>query len=215
MTGRGHEPVQREPARASLAGRSDVQYAERRARCAGMVARPRFHRVAAWAVAAAVLVGNPLFGLGAEEPHFGAKELRAAVEGTWRLTVRMADGAEQGIAFTIAQGGAVAGTHASNRALVQPAAACGTRTLVKPAGACADETYMPLEVTLLVPWAQRRQEPGELMVEGTRFQNGYLSVSLASVRVSATILPNGRVQSVSSHSDDHPGLSSTLVRISR
>jgi hypothetical protein len=130
-----------------------------------MAARPRFHRVAGWAVAAVVLVCNPLFGLGAEEPHFGAKELRAAVEGTRRLTLRTVDGAEQTIAFTIVQGGPAAGTHASNRALVQPAAACGTRTLVKPAGACVDETYMPLEVTLLVPWARQRQEPGQLMVE--------------------------------------------------
>lgn len=178
-------------------------------------ARPRFHRVASWAVAAAVLVLDPLFGLGAEEPHFGAAELRAAVEGTWRLTVRMADGTEEGIAFTIAQGSAVTGTHASNRALVRPAAACGTRTLVKPAGACADETYMPLEVTMLVPWARQRQEPGQLMVEGTRFQRGTLSVSLASLRVNATILPDGRVHAVSSTSDDYPGLSSTLVRISR
>jgi hypothetical protein len=171
--------------------------------------------VAGWAVAAAVLVCNPLFGLGAEEPHFGAKELRAAVEGTWRLTLRTVDGAEQTIAFTIAQGGPAAGTHASNRALVQLAAACGTRTLVKPAGACADETYMPLEVTLLVPWARPRQEPGQLMVEGTRFQYGYLSISLASLRVGATILPDGGVHSVRSYSDAYPGLSSTLVRISR
>jgi hypothetical protein len=129
---------------AGIAARSDVQYAARFARCAGMAARPRFHRVAAWAVAAAALVCNPLFGLGADEPHFGAAELRAAVEGTWRLTDRTADGAEQTIAFTIAQGSAIAGAHASNRALVQPAAACGTWTLVKPAGACGDETYMPL-----------------------------------------------------------------------
>jgi hypothetical protein len=178
-------------------------------------ARPRFHRVAGWTVAAAVLVCNPLFGLGAEDPHFGAAELRAAVEGTWRLTVTTADGAEQTMAFTIAQGGAAAGTHASNHALVQPAAACGTRTLVKPAGACADETYMPLEVTLILQGARQRQAPGQLSVEGTHFQYGYLSVRLANLRVSANILPDGGVDSVRSYSDAYPGLSSTLVRISR
>lgn len=53
------------------------------------------------------------------------------------------------------------------------------------------------------------------MVESTRFQYGYLSISLASVRVSATILPDGRVHSVSSYSDAYPELSSMLVRISR
>jgi hypothetical protein len=162
-----------------------------------------------------VLIFNPLFGLGAEEPHFGAAELRAAVEGTWRLTVRTADGLELTMPFIIAQGSAVAGTHASTRALVQPAAACGTRTLVRPAGACADETHMPLEVTLILPGGWLRQEPGQLFVEGTRFRYGYLSVHLANLRVDATIQPDGGVHSVRSTSDAYPGLSSTLVRISR
>jgi hypothetical protein len=74
---------------------------------------------------------------------------------------------------------------------------------------------MPLEVTLILQGGWQRQEPGQLFVEGTRFRFGYLSVRLANLRVDAIIQPDGGVRSVRSTSDGYPGLSSTLVRISR
>ena len=69
-------------------------------------------------VGLAVLVLNPVFGvLGG--PRFGAEELRAAVEGTWRLTVRGEDGAARTVTFRIAQGREVEGGHASAHALIR------------------------------------------------------------------------------------------------
>jgi hypothetical protein len=166
-------------------------------------------------VGVAVLVLNPVFGV-LDRPSFGAEELRAAIEGTWRLTVRDEDGAERTVTFRLAQGSEVEGGHASARALVRPAAACGRRTLVKSAGACRDHTWMPLEVTLIAEGGERPQaETGELLVFGTRFDHALLEVSVAELRVSASVTPAGEVRSVSSLGDAGRALSSTLVRIAR
>ena len=163
----------------------------------------------------AALVLNPVFGVLAG-PSFGADELRAAVEGTWRLTVRGDDGAARTVTFRLAQGSEVEGEHASAHALVRPAAACGRRTLVKSAGACLDSTRMPLEVTLLADGGQRREaEGGELRVMGTQFDHALLSVRVAELEVSASVTPAGEVQSVSSSGDAGQQLPSTLVRIAR
>lgn len=181
------------------------------------MATPRWQiRIGVCAVVGlAVLVLNPVFGVLAGT-SFGADELRAAVEGTWRLTVRGDDGAARTVTFRIAQGSEVEGGHASARALIRPAAACGRRTLVKSAGACLDETRMPLEVTLLADGGQRREaEAGEFWVIGTRFDQARLSVRVAEFRVSARVTPAGEAQSVSSSDDTGRELPSTLVRIAR
>ena len=167
------------------------------------------------AVAVAVLVLNPVFGV-FSEPGFGAEELRAAVEGTWRLTVRGADGSEQAVMFRLAQGSEVEGGQSSARALVRPAAACGTRTLVRTAGACGDVTRMPLEVRLIAQGVARRQaEPGEFVVLGTEFRDGQLRVTVGDVRLSAGVTARGEVVGVSSHGTAGRELASTLARIAR
>jgi hypothetical protein len=166
-------------------------------------------------VGLAVLVLNPVFGV-LGRPSFGAEELRAAVEGTWRLTVRGGEGAAQTVTFRLAQGSKVEGEHASAHALVRPAAACGDRTLVKTAGACRDVTRMPLEVTLIADRDERRQaEAGELMVVGGSFDWADLQVRVAELQVSARVTPAGEVRSVSSLGDAGRELPSTLVRIAR
>jgi hypothetical protein len=167
-------------------------------------------------VGLAVLVLNPVFGVLAG-PSFGAEELRAAVEGTWQLTVRGEVGAARTVTFRLAQGSEVEGGHASARALIRPAAACGHRTLIKSAGACKYGTRMPLEVTLIAEGGERRQaEAGELLVFGTRFDQGLLRVPVAELEVSASVTPAGEVRSaVSSLGDAGRALHSTLVRIAR
>lgn len=165
-------------------------------------------------VGVAVLVLNPVFGV-LGRPSFGAEELRAAVEGTWRLTVRGEDGART-VTFRLAQGSEVEGGHASAHALVRPAAACGHRTLIKSAGACKYSTRMPLEVTLIAEGGEQRQaEASEAVVFGTRFDQAFLQVSVAELWVEASVTPAGEVRSVSSLGDAGRALSWTLVRIAR
>ena len=166
-------------------------------------------------VGLAVLVLNPVFGvLGG--PRFGAEELRSAIEGTWRLTVRGEGGTAQTVTFRLAQGREVEGGHASAHALIRPAAACGGRTLVRTAGACLDVTRMPLEVTLIADRGERRQaEAGELLVVGETFDRADLEVRVDDLRVSAQVAPDGEVRSVSSLGDAGRALPSTLVRIAR
>ena len=166
-------------------------------------------------VALAALVLNPMCGV-FSGPDFGAEELRAAVEGTWRLTVATGDGAERTVTFALVQGAKA--VHADgSRTLVRSAAACGTRSLVRTAGACMDLTRMPVEVALLVDGERRPQpEPGELMVIGTRFDHGKLSFEVADLRVTATITPRGEALGAASLAPDgHPAPQSRLVRIAR
>jgi hypothetical protein len=173
-----------------------------------MAAARRQLRVLVLAVVGlAALVLSPVFGvLGG--PSFGAEALRAAVEGTWRLTVRGEGGAAQTVTFRLAQGpeqgSGVEGGHASAHALI------------RPAGACMDETRMPLEVTRIADRGERRQaEAGELLVFGETFDRADLEVRVADLRVSARVTPAGEVQSVSSLGDAGRELPSTLVRIGR
>src|SRR5262249_39398906 len=133
-------------------------------------------------------------------PSFGAAELRAAVEGTWRLTVRGEDGTEQTVTFRLAQGSEAEGGHASARALVRPAAAGGTRSRVRRAGACMDVTRMRVEVTRIAEGGEpQRVEPGEFMVFGNEFHLGELRISIAEVHVSARVTPGGEARDVSSY----------------
>ncbi|HEX8112363.1 MAG TPA: hypothetical protein VF516_31745 [Kofleriaceae bacterium] len=172
-------------------------------------------RMLAVVVGLAVMVFNPEYGV-FSGPSFGAAELRAAVEGTWRLTVRGEDGTSRSVTFRLAQGSEVEGKHAAVHALVRPAAACGRRSLVKPAGACVDVTRMPLEVTLVADGGERRQaEPGEFVVDGSAFHQGELEVRVAELRVRASVTPAGEVQDVSSVGPARRALPSTLVRIAR
>ena len=184
----------------------------------------RFVRWAAAAVVgAAVLVLSPwyLFGY-----HFDADDLRAAVEGTWQLTVTPPGAPAEALMFRLVQGREASGdeadagvgeTHAVRRGpgLVRPSDACGHRSLVRTAGACMDVTEMPLEVTLFaaVPRPGEAMRGG-FMVDGTRFEAGWLTVAIGDVSVQARVAPGGKVQQVSSRrgQDEMPA---TLVRIAR
>jgi hypothetical protein len=172
-------------------------------------------------IALGVLVLNPVFGvLSGPDYEFGAAELRAAVEGTWQLTIAAPGAPQRTITFTLAQGAEPAEPHAAWH-LVRPAAACGSRSLVKTAGACGDLTNMPLEVTVIaggVP--QQHPLQGRFMVDGTRFHSGDLRVDVGGVSLLATLTSAGDVLSVSSYMPDErdvpdatsPRITSTLIR---
>lgn len=175
----------------------------------------RIQWIVTGAVAVAVLVLNPVSGV-LSGPRFGAAELRAAVEGTWRLTVEGQGGENQTVTFRLAQGTAADLRQARAPGLVREAAACGGRSLVRSAGACMDETRMPLEVTLIAEGGeQRRTKPGEFRAAGDEFRGGELEVAVAEVQLRARVAPGGEVQWVSSYGAAGKPLPSTLVRIAR
>lgn len=150
-------------------------------------------------VALAVLVLNPVFGLLSDDYDFGAPELRAAVEGTWQLTIASPSAPPRTITFTLAQGAEPPDVHAT-RSLVRPAAACGHRSLVKAASACIDSTNMSLDVTVIAGGLpQARSGRGMFVVGGTRFRSGDLRIDVGGVSLLATLTPAGEVVSASSY----------------
>jgi len=167
------------------------------------------------AVALAVLVLNPVFGL-LSGYDFGAPELRAAVEGTWQLTIASPGAPPRTVTFTLAQGAEAPDVHATRTlSLVRPAAACGRRSLVKAASACRDSTELSLDVTMIADGKpQPRPGRGMFVVTGTRFHTGELLALVGGVSLRATLTPAGEVVSTSS---DVPGegTTSTLIRIQR
>src|SRR5262245_26724183 len=99
----------------------------------------------------AVAILNPLAAcslLGGFD--FGAKEMRAAVEGTWTVTSPAGEDAPA-VAYTITirQGTGAERKPSAAGGLVAPAAACGDRSFVATAAACLDTSRMPLDVQIV------------------------------------------------------------------
>lgn len=165
----------------------------------------------------AALVLNPWFGV-TSGYDYGAPEMRAAIEGTWRLTLTPNDGPRREITFRIAQGAGPKEPHASSHALVRSAAACGHRSLVKNAEACMDLSEMPLEITVLDGGTPvRAAGAARFEVPGTTFTNGWLEAQIADVYVSGRVAPNGETSEVTARetAGKQRNLLSTLQRIGR
>jgi hypothetical protein len=163
------------------------------------------------ACAAAVLVLSPwrLFGPSFD---FGTEEMRAAVEGTWQLTVERTDGTSRELTFTLRQ--AADEDRTAARGLVGTAAACGKRSLVRTAGACLDRTVMPLELRLV------RGDAGDasaltasLQVWGPTFSRGALILMRGKASwEEAEIFPDGRTRVLAPGPGER---SARLVRVAR
>lgn len=172
------------------------------------------------AVALGVLVLNPVFGL-LSGYDFGAPELRAAVEGTWQLTIGAPRAPPRTVTFTLAQGAEPPDdVHAARtRSLVRPAAACGRRSLVKAASACRDSTELSLDVTTIADGKpQPRPGLGMFVVTGTRFHTGELRIDVGGVSLQATLTPAGEVVSASGYvpgERDTRTATTTLMRVHR
>lgn len=153
-------------------------------------------KLAALVLGLAALVLNPLFACSELEPGyaFGEVEMRAAVEGTWRISVPAhgADAPALEYTLVIAQGTKVA--RLQQRGLVAPAAACGSRSFVRTASACIDDTTMPLDVQIVRgpgPAGSTGPSRGEFVVYGRSFQSGELRLTIDAMNVSARISPKG------------------------
>jgi hypothetical protein len=161
-------------------------------------------------IGVAALVLNPFFGCGQDAPNFryGPDEMRAAVEGTWKLTVP-ATTATPGydLLLSISQAAQPVENHARAQGLVPEATACGTRTLVKSAAACGDMSTMPLDVVLT---AGTGDATGRFSVYSLEFEHGVLELDVETSKVSARVTPTGTMSSVTV--DEIPGAS--LVRVS-
>lgn len=150
-------------------------------------------KLAALVLGLAALVLDPFFACSAVAPgfEFGADEMRAAVEGTWTITVPAGGKDAPAVAYqvVIAQRASVA--RLDEHSLVAPAAACGTRSLVRTAGACLDATKMPLDVQIVKGPATAAPSKGELVVYGKRFRNGRIELTLAGNEMRAMVDAEG------------------------
>ena len=168
---------------------------------------------------------NPGFACSpSDEPEFkyGEVEMKAAVEGTWVLTLRATDGTVSETTLQIAEaskaqamlsptvpGGSYRG------GMIRSAAACGTRTFVKSAGACMDMSEMPLDVAFVSgnPRFQGTALSGSLQISSLVFTQGTLNIGLGDVSVWATVAPDGNTSLASGGTIDATVVS--LVRTAK
>ena len=138
-------------------------------------------------------------------------ELRAAIEGTWRLTLP----GHESLVLSIAE--AKTSPQHSSRSFVRSAAACGHRTFVRSAEACMDDTEMELVVTTEPASAPGH---GRIYVTGRTFQAGRLELELPEFNVFGRVQPGGSSFDVQAYglaggtwASGVPG--ATLVRVAR
>jgi hypothetical protein len=132
----------------------------------------------------AVLLLHPMAGCERIAGYdYGAKEMKAAVAGTW--TVKTKTGRE--VTFKVDVGEA---ERHSSRGWIQSASACSHRSMVSTAEACIDSTDMKLMV--IVASGDTPVE-ATFRVHGMRFTRGQLSVTIGTEYVSAEVSPRGSV----------------------
>jgi len=158
-----------------------------------------------WAFPLAVFLLNPNLACGVAQPefHYGATEMRAAVEGDWTFTFTSADGSSTQVTLHLAQAPAPIASRLRGHGghLIRSAEACGTRTLIKGAEACIDLTEMPLAVTYEAGdpsfAAPEARLSGNFTVYGLEFTGGTLRLGLeplGSVELEVDLNADGSVR---------------------
>jgi hypothetical protein len=156
---------------------------------------------------------NPGIACGPDDPEFqyGEADMRATVEGNWRVAWTNPDGSSYELSLAIREGAASLGggtqvllPRQPRARLVRTASACGTRTFVRSAGACIDASQMPVEVAYVSgdPAYQTAVMSGTFNVAGLSFVYGQLSLGLGGLTVNATIERNGTVTSAGGYGPD-------------
>lgn len=144
-------------------------------------------KLAIGVAAALAFALNPAFvACGGKTYNFTAKELNAAIAGTWKLTPR---GSEKALTFTLAQRKLPVEGRAPS--VFNEAAACGNRQLVATADACLDTTTMPLTVTF--QGGTHKANKAEYVVTGYTFKSGNLRLEIDDLHVNAAVSPDGTV----------------------
>lgn len=168
---------------------------------------------------AAFFLLNPGVACGPMEPEFkyGAKELRATIEGDWAVTITPTGGAptEYQMTFKQATSAPTADTHVPARSLVRAAHACDDRTLVASASACISSTIMPLTVTLTQGSPPASGTPkATFRVDSLIFTQGDLLLDVGDLHVNATIGADRTVLGTPSlYGAGGPGGTATLRRL--
>ncbi len=118
---------------------------------------------------------------------YGEADMRAAVEGTWKLT-------RNGETITLVAKQASGAKHSARETgFVKDAAACGNRSFIKEAAACIDSSELPLEITA----DKHAIEDAAFVVHSTRFDSGTLRFTIDDASVDARVDPSGKVEQVS------------------
>jgi hypothetical protein len=157
--------------------------------------------VAVVAVAAFLITPYFLFKQGDEDFQFGAPEMRAAVEGTWRIELSSRQGPSRSITFTIEQAGSPPNA-ARERRWIRTAEACSHRTLVRSAEACLDTTEMELR-SIALDGDRSLFPTATLRVHGMTFERGLLDLQLDGNILRVIISRTGAVLEVLTHGSDH------------
>lgn len=146
-------------------------------------------------------------------PEFGAAEVRAAVEGDWKLSYTAWGDEPVELTFRMVQG-AKPRARQTRLGLIRSAAACGHRSLVRAAEACFETTDMPVEVTLVAATGSHSIGAGRFEILRNHFTTGSLTLTLDGSKLTAQISSLGEASGVefSNVRVHHPA---TLVRISR
>jgi hypothetical protein len=169
-----------------------------------------------WVLALPTFFLNPFFACDSSEPDFqyGATELRAAVEGTWSVTLTPVQGAPLQGTLQLDQAAKPSAASLRRReGAIRSAHACETRTLFKTAEACDDGTTMPLKVSFVSGDTALNGGTlsGEFSVPGTIFEFGNLFLQIGSYRLSAKITAMSAISDV--RVLDGAARAATLVRL--
>lgn len=147
--------------------------------------------------------------------------MKAAVEGTWVLTLGTEESAPltlQVVESSKAQPDQLHASQGRRSGLVRPAAACGTRTFVASAGACIDSSEMALDVLFVGgPDAYRGVEmSGRLVVRSLTFSRGEYGLTIGNLLVTAQVAPDGTVSAATARQADGSAIPvASLVRTTR
>jgi hypothetical protein len=181
-------------------------------------------RVVLCALGAGVFLFNPAACDLGDDFKYGEGELRAAVEGTWSVTIEPAGGGAP-MAFQVRVEQASAAGQAlrsgERAAFVTAAMACEQRTLVRSAGACSSSTEMPLAGQVIEGGDALRGQSisGSLRVGGLIFIWGDLFLKVGPHLVSGVLSSAGEASSLRTLSPEGRGIMTgdrvTMTRLSR
>jgi hypothetical protein len=156
-------------------------------------------RILAWPLALAAFILNPSFACTGVDDESMAADMRAAVEGTWSISIQSATGTETFSVRLEQASEAVASGSPSSSRWVRAAAACGNRTLLKEAAACAEVVLMPLSGEVLdgAPTLRTAKVGGRIMTGNGPFTTGDLRLEIGALKLFGRIDAAGQVSQLS------------------
>ena len=146
--------------------------------------------------------------------QYGEDELRAAIEGTWRVAIQPPTGDPSTFTIRIEQATSPVQASAGGGTLVRAASACTSRTFIRGAGACLSKSDMPLQGQVVegADNLKAASVKGSLQVHSLVFTQGDLSLAVGPHSIHAVVSNAGEASSVRTKA---PGETVSLTRIAR